>query len=458
MRRLLWVFVVLSLVAASCGGGSDTDDSVGGTASESAEADSEQSQPASQQTEEDETGLADSSGADGQISVYALEPNQEVRAAAEALVGELGAEAALGAVLLAVDAGYTAEQLLRASSSGGLQVDGSITSGDEAVEPDGAPANLIVEPLSESSMSVNGQEYEIVLIGGERIDLTLDQFVKKAVESLNEARARGEVPGDDFEVIVSKDTSILLTWALIKLLETGFTAEQAMSAILLGATWVASDDTDDCIALVYPDGEVIPSSQNLARCPSFSPSEQEGGEDGTAEIEPAGEPEGGSDEPPTSDVPTALAFSGDGSITLIYNEPGGECETTIPVNIDLSLNPDGTATLGFSDWPIQGIREAPPSTLTECYALGKPRIYSGFWFDRRAEVEAGLDLPPGEEDAAPIEAGFNVPNTAVSETDGSIGAIEVVATDECAWSASNFADSVFPRRFIINFGIPEGCN
>ena len=479
MRKLIWGLVVLSLVAIACGGGGDS-------SSESSDGAGQLPLLTSQSVESgrlvDVEGvgpLFDMLGAAVDVSTESVVVTFEPSGGRLPLGNGASIEVESGAFTESTELAVTvAEPSLDEFAENPPGVTFYVVSTDEDVEPASPVALEIPVPTTELAVGAfaDGGWVPLAVPSGPTTRLEFDHFSDQArvtVQRSANMSPTSEAEVDEARIEAYQEAAESFRWCL-SIIGMWSSATDSDVDAAIWANFAFSFCSAALVERLTPEGEFVTVAcvgeqvdrghsvlaainnciadqgpSDLADTPSKDSGEE------ADESEP-------SDEAPTVDEPTPLGFNGAGSITFLYDESDeARCETTIQVNVDVTLNPDGTATLGFSDWPIGGVVGDPPNTTFECYALGKPRIYSGFWFDRRAEVEAGLELPPGEEDALPIEAGFDVPNTTTGEQTGYT--IVVEATDECAWSSANFVDAAFAeggitRRFIVNFGIPEGCN
>ena len=344
--RFLAVVVMFSLVATSCGNAGEAPSSVA-----------------------DAVGAAsagsDNEGSEGTIvetlSVLQIEFEQPVIDAALGLIETLGVPEVVDAVILAVDAGYTADQLIRAASEATLRVDGTIQSEDGGTEPPvGEPAGLIDRGASDESAMPAPPTYQAVLISAAEGDSDIEGFREAARARVEKLLDQGQVNPD----LVTLDErraetrwGMALIMIIIELLRKGFTAEQALEGALYDDAYVETvrnvcsseqraagvcKDEILCSVMYFPGAKPVAVGP---RCPSQP----------DAAVSPT------TTYQPTTQAPAEvdhdLVYRGSAEINLVYADldgqdplwPTSQCETA--ADAELTIRPDGTASL-VVDWVV----------------------------------------------------------------------------------------------------------
>lgn len=409
MRRLI-LFLVVLLVATACGGtgGADTDPAGGDRAEESA-------------------------GVDASETLDSVE-------VAEAIAAKLGAEAGFAAVVLALDAGYSLQQIVDAGLEGTLQASGVI----EGVSPESPPFGLIEARVENSGALVvtgTGVSGAALAIAGDIADrlaqadepgISIDDFRERLTVSTESVLEREE----------RLKTPLFFISIVLELAAVGYSIPQIVEAVVSGGSpWpgeapeLFSSAGTPCWALRSSDGTVVkPESepvgessgwfQHAPRCNAsilggsvvfhdpageHDPGQEAAGAETTTNLQEGAEADDSSTAPPGLYVGTFT------DIETLENafKPGAGPESvtcTHTGNAELTIFPDGrvTAKITYTD----GFN----FTAQTCTALPEPLV-----FEPRAWVEGGVVRVGMCDVANPVEVRYDGERLAGSGTCGPTG-------------------------------------
>ena len=374
LHRSSVAVVMLSLVAVSCGGSSDSS-----------------SAPTSPQT------VA--------ASETAIEPSAdaEVKAVVDAVVDAHGEDGGFDAVIWAFERGYLGEQLFAGALEGRLQADGVIIAATgDAEGPEGSPLGLILLPGPEfQSMEINAVPAVY------RADLHMAALGRITIEQAREK--------------LGTLTGLLAVFATGR---AGYSAGQVIETLILGGTFDELEYREEtggvgvgwtCFFVRDSTGQVVVplaldvyaeerkcsrAIEDLAETENADESSDLDEEEKT-ESEDVAEAE--------VDVGDGLVFRGFAEATLVYADQDGQppkfdtktCEPT--VDAELTIHPDGGAVLVVTWWDFvvaPGFRENCKPTLT----TSRDSTVYGTWTGGRFFVGV---TEPYHRSVSPVEGTFD---------------------------------------------------
>lgn len=409
-RAWIGVVVVSALLTTACG---DTDSAKEQPVTRSDEAD--RSQTGGQSDDGRSTGApqetATAAGDDGStvvtgpiaLSVFEIEADERTRSAVASLIDQLGADGAFDAVALAVDAGYSADQLLGAAERATLEQDGTIRIGSAVETPESGPAEYFDRGADESSAGADeGTGLTLIAFG-----LGVEDYRDRVGETYRRAGETGSASIDDAVATVSQE----FLYAVIELAKLGFSAEEILDALLFGATLFYAECASSlvscpesqrsdalCTALIFPDGQLV--EDRPGRCPRDTTIYDE-------YVGPSIEISFGNETPADADSPPDefRFYSGPATVELTYEgdsiRPTTMCSVT-PI-VDLELEPideasqtRGTAvlTVRWMDWVATPGADAAGDGCQQNVEYSVPT--TGFWEDDHFTV-AVLNPRRGQE-------------------------------------------------------------
>jgi hypothetical protein len=342
------------------------------------------------------------------LDLSEIEFEQDAIDAAVALIERLGMPAAVDAFILAVDAGYTPDQLILAATDGSLRSDGTIETADGGTaSPQGEPAGVIDRGVADEAAAAT---YQAVLAMAAEPGITVESVREAGLAQAEESFDQGLVnptlrpyAGDR-----TTYTAIQFIAKFLFLLDLGFSGEDAILAVLLGAEFSqewAEDSAGDlfviCWTMTFPDGDTIGVGVGGGQCDRLVSNT-------TTTTQPAT-----TSQPATPDED--LVYRGVVDVTLVYADtdgfdpvwPTNQCATTPEAT--LTIRPDGTASL-VVDWlefvaaPGSGVftgsdQACQPRNTTNMKSRAVEGTWDGFFF------EVGITEPWGSS-ISPVEGSF----------------------------------------------------
>lgn len=383
----LLVVVVVALSAGSCGGDSG----------------------------DDVTSLGESAStvADGTFDATPIE-------VAETIVATLGPDDAFLAVLLALDGGYTVDQVVTAGLDGTLGADGRIA----GIDPIGSPSGLIAAPPVGEDAADEGAAplgYRTVIVAaaaptaaeekhtgadvssallGKLADLAGAQIVgaRLGISQDNWDAFRPRRPAADAAPVAAPNSNALFVGLLIGLVDAGYSIEQFVEGFVFGdweeiaVTQVSTDSGDiDCIVLFDGDGGLVPPASRgsdvfavNSPCRDAIKAANEAGEDDGDESTSTTDapPEDASPQEATTTPPATDSATTEPSTTFVTTTTNKELRAEgvfdVPVTDDVTiianyvelLIVDTEVTFDAFDWTWSYTHPAP----ADCVKTGNMRF------------------------------------------------------------------------------------
>lgn len=297
----------------------------------------------------DDTVGSDAAPTSSEAAPVAVPP--DIEAAVQAIEADWQEADALGAVLLAIDAGYALDQIVEHPT---IADDGAI----EGVEPAGVPTALIGDPPSGPREGVGEEgmgEASVQLVGyspGQSPSEAYVVGIERSIEEIWRA-AQEHLADQEAERLEAVNRGSLQLTMTMLLLERGYSLDQVVESLFFGTFRLGSYP---CVA-IEDDPPVIPRAEDgMAGCGPLS------GDEGTTTTTTTSAGPAGTDPPPS----TTAGEPGDG--TRFEGAIGGDVDTSATIirnEIELFAGDDLTGSISY----VAEYRLTEGSQTVDCFAV-----------------------------------------------------------------------------------------